>query len=75
MTSIEILNAYKAGKLSKKGVQEKLRELKQGSLKNPLSEGQKGLWLLQKISPEMSAYNIPICFPSVSFTSITLTSG
>ena len=26
----------------------------------PLSEGQKGLWLLQQLSPEMSAYNVPI---------------
>ena len=26
----------------------------------PLSEGQKGLWVLQKLSPEMSAYNVPI---------------
>ncbi|MBV7338440.1 amino acid adenylation domain-containing protein [Chloroflexi bacterium TSY] len=26
----------------------------------PLSEGQKGLWLLQKLTPEMSAYNVPI---------------
>lgn len=25
-----------------------------------LSEGQKGLWLLQQLNPEMSAYNIPI---------------
>jgi amino acid adenylation domain-containing protein len=29
---------------------------------SPLSEGQKGLWALQKIYPEMSAYNVPICF-------------
>ena len=26
----------------------------------PLSEGQKGLWLLQELSPEMSAYNVPM---------------
>ncbi|MCP4996507.1 MAG: amino acid adenylation domain-containing protein, partial [Gammaproteobacteria bacterium] len=26
----------------------------------PLSEGQKGLWLLQKITPQMSAHNVPI---------------
>ncbi len=26
----------------------------------PLSEGQKGLWLLHQMAPEMSAYNIPI---------------
>ncbi|MGZ8926867.1 MAG: condensation domain-containing protein, partial [Methylobacter sp.] len=28
----------------------------------PLSEGQKGLWTLQKLVPDMSAYNIPLCF-------------
>jgi len=28
--------------------------------KKPLSEGQKGLWLLQKLEPGMTAYNIPI---------------
>ena len=26
----------------------------------PLSAGQKGLWLLQKLTPEMSAYNVPV---------------
>lgn len=26
----------------------------------PLSEGQKGLWLLQQFAPQMSAYNIPV---------------
>ena len=30
----------------------------------PLSEGQKGLWLLQRMNPDLSAYNIPVasCF-------------
>ncbi|MFJ6208614.1 amino acid adenylation domain-containing protein [Lysinibacillus sp. NPDC092081] len=28
----------------------------------PLSEGQKGLWMLEKMSPNMTAYNVPICF-------------
>lgn len=30
-------------------------------LEYPLSEGQKGLWLIQSVSPQMSGYNIPIC--------------
>lgn len=30
-----------------------------------LSEGQKGLWMLQKMFPDMSAYNVPIAFVSV----------
>ena len=28
----------------------------------PLSTGQKGLYILQKLQPEMGAYNVPICF-------------
>src|SRR5262245_13764933 len=28
----------------------------------PLSAGQKGLYVLQKLHPEMSAYNVPLCF-------------
>ncbi|MGZ9709227.1 amino acid adenylation domain-containing protein [Glaciimonas sp. GNP009] len=27
---------------------------------SPLSEGQKGLWLLQSLTPQLSAYNVPI---------------
>jgi amino acid adenylation domain-containing protein len=30
------------------------------SIRMPLSEGQKGLWLLQTLKPEMSAYNVPV---------------
>ncbi|MCX7747906.1 MAG: amino acid adenylation domain-containing protein [Clostridia bacterium] len=58
----EILILYKEGKLSTAELQEKLRAIKRNSLKSPLSEGQKGLWALEKMSPQMSAYNIPICF-------------
>src|SRR5579864_188728 len=28
----------------------------------PLSTGQKGLYILQKLHPQMSAYNVPLCF-------------
>jgi polyketide synthase PksN len=28
----------------------------------PLTEGQKGLWLLQRLDPEMAAYNVPMAF-------------
>ena len=34
------------------------------SVQIPLSEGQKGLWLLHKFAPEMSAYNVPIAIES-----------
>ena len=30
--------------------------------KLPTSEGQKGLWLLQQLTPAMSAYNVPLAF-------------
>ncbi len=30
--------------------------------KYPLSEDQKGVWALQKTYPEMTAYNVPLCF-------------
>ncbi|WP_412679436.1 amino acid adenylation domain-containing protein [Brevibacillus fortis] len=58
----EILMAYKEGKLSAEEVQEKLLELETPSFTSPLSVGQQGLWMLQKMSPTMSAYNVPLCF-------------
>ncbi len=36
------------------------QELKKTTKKYPLSEGQKGLWMLQKTYPEMTAYNVPM---------------
>ena len=62
MTRKEIFIAYKEGNLSVIEAKERLNELKQQSIKSPLSEGQKGLWMLQKMSSDMSAYNIPLCF-------------
>ncbi|BBB92541.1 MAG TPA: non-ribosomal peptide synthetase [Methylomusa anaerophila] len=62
MTPREILDAYKNGKITIRDVQKSLSALENEPLIIPLSEGQKGLWMLQAMSPEMSAYNIPICF-------------
>src|SRR5690348_15220612 len=62
MNPTEILNAYKSGQISIIEVEEKLREMKQKTFRNLLSEGQKGLWMLQKMWPDMNAYNIPLCF-------------
>jgi amino acid adenylation domain-containing protein/non-ribosomal peptide synthase protein (TIGR01720 family) len=62
MTRQELLLAYKDGKLSTVELQDRLRALKQQPFKAPLSEGQKGLWMLQNVSPDMSSYNIPLCF-------------
>ena len=38
----------------------------------PLSEGQKGLWLLQKRNPTLAAYNVPICIRLATPVDITL---
>ncbi|MCP5007891.1 MAG: alpha/beta fold hydrolase, partial [Planctomycetes bacterium] len=35
---------------------------KRHSLNFPLSEGEKGLWMLQTANKSMSAYNVPICY-------------
>lgn len=61
MNHKEILDAYRSGELSITEVEEHLQGMKR-QLKSPLSEGQKGLWMLQKMSPDMGAYNIPLCF-------------
>lgn len=61
MNHKEILDAFRSGELTISEVEEHLKGMKR-QLKSPLSEGQKGLWMLQKMSPGMSAYNIPLCF-------------
>ncbi len=62
MTRNDILHAYKEGKITTQELREKLHALTNNPVKKPLSEGQKGLWTLYKMSPQMSAYNIPLCF-------------
>ncbi|HXH13353.1 MAG TPA: condensation domain-containing protein, partial [Alphaproteobacteria bacterium] len=62
MRQADIINAYKAGKLSTTELKGMLRELASQTAKTPLSEGQRGLWMLHKLHPDMSAYNVPICF-------------
>ena len=57
----EIITAYTDGTLSTTALQEKLRTLRPQVSKTPLSEGQRGLWMLHKLSPDMSAYNVPVC--------------
>ena len=60
MKATEILKSYKEGKLSTTELREKLSSIK--NQKTLLSEGQKGLWMLEKVTSGMSAYNLPICF-------------
>ncbi len=58
----EIFSAFRAGKISLDEVYKMLKSLKDTPAKDLLSEGQKGLWTLQKTFPEMTAYNVPICY-------------
>ncbi|MBT2575227.1 amino acid adenylation domain-containing protein [Bacillus sp. ISL-51] len=62
MNHKELLDAYRSGILTIAEVERQLNAFKRTSAKRPLSEGQKGLWMLQKMFPDMSAYNIPLCF-------------
>ncbi len=62
MTAKEILLALKEGKLSTAEAHDQLNRLKQTLHQYPLTEGQKGLWMLQNSEPGMSAYNVPLCF-------------
>ncbi|WP_230646899.1 non-ribosomal peptide synthetase [Bradyrhizobium sp. Leaf401] len=58
MTISSILESLKAGCLSPEQAFQNIREIRRRSA---MSEGQKGLWMLQKLVPEMAAYNLPIC--------------
>ncbi|WP_161624828.1 non-ribosomal peptide synthetase [Streptomyces spectabilis] len=61
---------YKAGRVGAHEVGDLLRDLRaqagepqpQGVSEYPLSEGQRGLWALQRAYPDMTAYNVPLCF-------------
>ncbi|WP_406346322.1 amino acid adenylation domain-containing protein [Streptomyces sp. NBC_00648] len=53
---------YRAGKVTDSEVGDLLRRLRAGARTYELSEGQRGLWALQKAYPGMAAYNVPLCF-------------
>ncbi|MFI8931749.1 amino acid adenylation domain-containing protein [Streptomyces sp. NPDC053474] len=69
---------YKAGRVGAREVGDLLRALRDqaqeprpraaeaprpaGEFAYPLSEGQRGLWALQRAYPDMAAYNVPLCF-------------
>lgn len=53
---------YRAGKVTESEVGDLLRRLRAGARTYELSEGQRGLWALQKAYPQMTAYNVPLCF-------------
>ncbi|AYK07546.1 non-ribosomal peptide synthetase [Brevibacillus laterosporus] len=58
----ELIAQYKGGKLSKSEIKKILHRMQNEWKKQPLSEGQKGLWAIQKSNKESSAYHIPLCF-------------
>lgn len=56
----QILSDYKSGKLSIDEVLMHLRQQRAQAARRPLSEGQRGLWWLQKMSPDSTGYHIPL---------------
>ncbi|MCY7297023.1 non-ribosomal peptide synthetase, partial [Alteromonas sp. a30] len=59
MINDDILKAFKEGTYS---AEEVLALLKANENSVALSENQHGLWLLHKLAPASSAYNVPVCF-------------
>lgn len=53
---------YAHGLLTTDEVKHALADWKEGREGRPVSEGQEGLWILQQSYPEMTAYNVPLCF-------------
>ena len=62
MTMDEVLSAFKEGRLTTLEVRSKLRLLKLEVERVPLSEGQKGLFILHQLSSSASEYNVPVSF-------------
>lgn len=60
----DVLADLERGRLSAQDAWRRLQELKSDLSRFPLSEGQRGIWLLQKMTPGSSAYNVPMCFRS-----------
>ncbi|MGL4202353.1 MAG: condensation domain-containing protein, partial [Enterobacter roggenkampii] len=63
MNTLELLNSYKDGNISTDQLRQHLAGQHQDeNRRRPLSEGQKGLWMLWKSAPDSWAYNVPVCF-------------
>ena len=60
MNISQICQAYEAGQLSTVEAVQALEQQSELHSRHALSEGQKGLWALHKMEPDMSAYNVPI---------------
>ena len=63
MSRRDLLLAYRRGELDAPELRAQLALAGSTarSARRPLSEGQKGLWVLHKMSPEDEAYNVPVC--------------
>ncbi|MET0333846.1 MAG: condensation domain-containing protein, partial [Rhizobacter sp.] len=61
MNREELLAAFKKGDVTAAELMQRIRNGNRRSA-SPLSEGQKGLWLLDKLQPGSSAYNLPACW-------------
>lgn len=57
----EILANFQNGLISAKDAIELMKQSQNASKTQLLSEGQKGLWAIQKIAPESTNYNVPLC--------------
>ncbi|MGH9350215.1 MAG: condensation domain-containing protein, partial [Vicinamibacterales bacterium] len=64
VTTHEALVAHEEGGLAKAEAQQKLREPQHGRGIR-LSEGQIGLWALQRTTPAMTAYNVPLLYRAI----------
>ncbi len=60
MNISQIFHGYEAGRLSTVEAVRALERQAGSHSRHALSEAQKGLWVLQKMEPDMSAYNVPI---------------
>jgi amino acid adenylation domain-containing protein len=62
----DIIREVQAGRLAPKVALQQLQQLKESvhiaDVRIPLSEGQRGLWITEKLNPGTSAYNVPWCF-------------
>lgn len=68
MNLLTLARMYADGEISTTGV---LAELDR-RVDVPLSEGQRGLWVLAKMEPETYAYNVPLCFSSADVDTAAL---
>lgn len=61
MNRRQILSAFKNRDISLTDLLAKLGQRKKNAYSCELSEGQRGLWLLQQMEPASSGYNLPCC--------------